>query len=74
MKEKQDQETILIKLKESVRDQKVEVFFQVGDGVLRYQSRLCVPCVDDLRQRIMAEACGARYSIHPSTTKMYRYL
>lgn len=42
--------------------------------MLRYQSTLCVSCVDDLRQRIMVEAHGARYSIHPGATKMYRDL
>ena len=64
----------LVKLKGSVKEQKVYVFSQGGDGVLMYQSRLYMPYVDDLRQRIMAEAHGARYSIHPSATKMYRDL
>ncbi|KAF3635743.1 hypothetical protein FXO37_25831 [Capsicum annuum] len=68
VKEKQDKDSSLVKLKESVKDQKVEVFSQGGDSVLRYQSRLCVPCVDKLRQRIMAEAHGAHYSIHPVHT------
>ena len=70
VEEKQDQDPILVKLKESFKDQKIEVFYQGRDGVLRYQSRLCVPCVDDLRQRIMAEAYSARYSIHTVATKM----
>ena len=46
--------------------------FIVGDNsILRYQHRLCVPEVDDLRNMIIAEAYGSRYSIHPGTTKMY---
>ena len=49
MKEKQDRDPSLVKLKESVKDQKVEVFFQGGDGVLHCQGRLCVPDVDNLR-------------------------
>jgi NDP-sugar pyrophosphorylase family protein len=49
-KEKQDRDPILDKLKESVTDQKVEVFSQGGDGVLCYQGWLCVPGVDDFRQ------------------------
>ena len=52
----------------------MEVFSQGGDGVLRFQNRLCVPDVEDLRQRIMAEAHSARYSIHPGATKMYHDL
>ena len=39
----------LVRLKESFKDQKVEVFSQRGDGVLRLQDRLRVPNVDDLR-------------------------
>ena len=42
--------------------------------MFRLQGRLCVPNVDDLRQRIMDKAHGARYSIHPGATKMYRGL
>ena len=41
---------------------------------MRLQGRLCVPDIGNLRQRIMAKAYGARYPIHPSTTKMYRKL
>ena len=74
VKEKQDRDPSLVKLKESVRDQKVEVFFQGGDGVLHCQGRLCVPGVDDLRQQIFAEAYGACYLIHPGSTKMYYVL
>jgi hypothetical protein len=42
--------------------------------VLRYQNRLCVPDVDDVRERIMAEAHSSKYSIHPGSTKMYHDL
>ena len=35
---------------------------------------MCVPCLDDLRQRIMDEAYGAWYSICPSATNMYHDL
>ena len=45
-----------------------------GDGVLRYQGRLCVPNVEDLRKQILEEAHGSRYSIHPGATKMYHDL
>ncbi|WMV18841.1 hypothetical protein MTR67_012226, partial [Solanum verrucosum] len=41
--EKQDSDPILLQLKGPVHQQRVEVFSQGGDGVLRYQGRLCVP-------------------------------
>ena len=71
VKENQDRDPSHVKLKESVSDQKVEVFSQEGDSVLRCQGYLFLPGVDDLRQRILAEAYGAHYSIHPWATKIY---
>ena len=32
--------------------------------MLRYQGRLCVLDVDDLRRRVLEEACGSQYSIY----------
>ena len=72
VKEKQDNDLILLELKGAVHHQRVEVFSQGGYGVLRYQGRLCVPDVGDFRQHI--EAHNSRYSIHPGATKMYRDL
>ena len=42
--------------------------------MLRYQGRLCVPDVDDLRGMILEESHGSRYSSHPGATEMYRDL
>ena len=57
---------VLIKMNES---------FALGDnGILRYQDMICVPDVDDLRTRIVAEAHRSRYSLRPSSTKMYHDL
>ena len=55
---------LLMELKESVLCKYNESFSR-GDEVLRYQGRLCVPDVDDLRRKISEEAYGSRYSIHP---------
>ncbi|XP_069146028.1 uncharacterized protein [Solanum lycopersicum] len=74
VKEKQESDSIFLELKGAVNNQRVEVFSQGGDGVLRYQSRLCVPNVVELRQHILEEAHNSRYSIHPGETKMYRDL
>ena len=51
-----------------------ESFALGDDGILRYQNRLCVPDVDNLRTRIVAEDHSSRYSIHPGSTKMYHDL
>jgi len=74
VKSKQHLDPILMDLKESVLNKFVEALSQWGDGVLRYQGRLCVPDVDGLREKILEEAHGSRYSIHLGAIKMYRYL
>ena len=72
VKEKKDSDPILLELKGAVNNQRAEVFSQGGDGVLRYQGRLCVPNVGELRQHILVEAHTSRYSIHQGATRMYR--
>ena len=42
--------------------------------VPRYQGRLCLPNVNDLRNRIIEDAHGDRYSIHLGSSKMYHDL
>ena len=51
-----------------------ESFVLGGDDILRYQDKLCVPDVDDLWTRIIADAHGSRYFIHLGSTKMYHDL
>ena len=70
VKEKQDSDSIFLDLKGAVHNQRLEVISQVGDGVLRYQGRLCVPDVGELRHHILAEGHKSRYLIHPVATKM----
>ncbi|WMV41715.1 hypothetical protein MTR67_035100 [Solanum verrucosum] len=74
VKSKQGLDLILVELEEAVLKKSVEAFFQGGDGVLRYQGRLCVPNVDGLREKILEEAHGSQYSIHPGVIKMYHDL
>ena len=54
VKEKQDQDLILLELKANFQKQRLLSFEQGGD--LRYQGRLCVPMVDGLKERLMEEA------------------
>ena len=55
IKENQDSDPIMLEIKGAVHNQRVEVLSQRGDGVLRYQGRLCVLDVDESRQNILAE-------------------
>ena len=74
VKEKQVKDPILMQIKKDVGQQKVMSFEIGGDGILRYQGRLCVPDVDGLRKRIFDEAHTSRYVVHPGSTKMYQDL
>ncbi|XP_073045589.1 uncharacterized protein [Primulina eburnea] len=48
--------------------------YLVVDGLVRYRDRLWVPSDDMLRDLIMKEAHDTPYSIHPRSTKIYKYL
>ena len=74
IEEKQNQDPIFLDLKYNVNKQRLLAFEQRGDGVLRYQGRLCVLMVNGLQERIMEEAHISIHSIHPESTKMYRDL
>ena len=53
VKEKQDSDPIFLELRSLVHNQRMAVFSQGGNGVLRYQGRLCVPDVGELRNHIL---------------------
>ena len=49
--------------------------FSVGvDGGLRFDLRLYVPQVEEVKQSLLDEAHRSRYSIHPGSTKMFKDL
>ncbi|XP_069144351.1 uncharacterized protein [Solanum lycopersicum] len=74
VKKGQHLDPVLMELNDSVLLKMNESFALEGDGILRYQDRLCVPDVDDLRTKVVTEADGSRYSIYPGSTKMYHDL
>ena len=44
------------------------------NGVLRFQDRVCVPSVPELRRAILEECHMSSLSIHPGATKVYQDL
>ena len=71
IKANQDKDPSFIKLRETVQSGQTSGF-EIRDDVLRRGNRLCVPDVDELRQRILQEAHNAPYSVHPGVNKMYQ--
>lgn len=63
VKEKQENNPIIMELKENVHKHKVMNIEFGGYGMLRYQV-VCFPKVDELQERIMKEAHSSTYSIY----------
>jgi hypothetical protein len=55
-------------------DMKVNCFYEDEEGTLLFKDRLVMPKKEALKKRILDEANTLRYSIHPSSTKMYHDL
>jgi hypothetical protein len=55
-------------------DPKVACFCEDAEGVLWFKDRLVVSKEATLKKKILDEAHTSRYSIHPSSTKMYHDL
>ena len=41
------------------------------DGLLLFRGHVCVSIVESLKEKILQEAHGSAYAMHPSSTKMY---
>ncbi|XP_073307099.1 uncharacterized protein [Primulina huaijiensis] len=62
------------RLKELSRTGQTEKFSVASDGSLRFNGRLVVPNLLDLKEAILREARCSRHSIHPGIRKMYHTL
>ena len=65
VKVNQDLDPRIVELKRLVVEKNIEAFSLKVDGILRYQDRLCVLNIDGLKELILEEAHGSKYSIHP---------
>jgi hypothetical protein len=63
-----------IKIRIQDGDPKVACFCEDAEGVLWFKDRLVVSKEATLKKKILDEAHTSRYSIHPSSTKMYHDL
>jgi len=62
------------KIKEMMEAGKAPDFTKNEHGTVWFRKIICVPDVDDLREKILQEAHDSPYSIHPGSTKMYQDL
>lgn len=74
IKSSQKEDLDLQRIKEAVKSGVQNEFAVMEDGALRFDARLCVPNVEELRAEILREAHYSPYTVHPGGTKMYRDL
>ena len=72
--EKQDRDPSIQRIKQEIQEGKDAGFSVSNSGVLYYGERLCIPNDPELRKKILEEAHGTPYSMHPGSTKMYQDL
>ncbi|GFY87070.1 hypothetical protein Acr_05g0007090 [Actinidia rufa] len=48
--------------------------FTLQDKALRFQGRLCVPNIPEVKRRVLEEAHNTKFTMHPGGTKMYKDL
>ncbi|GFZ05260.1 hypothetical protein Acr_17g0008320 [Actinidia rufa] len=48
--------------------------FTLQDRALKFQGRLCVPNIPEVKRQVLEEAHNTKFAMHPGGTKMYRDL
>jgi hypothetical protein len=61
-------------IKCNIKEEKLPGFSEDDRGVLWYKGRICVPSINELKDKILHEAHESAYSIHPGGNKMYHDL
>jgi hypothetical protein len=61
-------------IKHNIKEEKSSGLMEDDQGVLWYKGRICVPNVNDLKDKMLHEAHESTYSIHPGGNKMYHDL
>jgi hypothetical protein len=57
-------------IKRNINEEKSPGFLEDDEGVLWYKGRVCVPNVNELKDKILHQAHESAYSIHPGGNKM----
>ena len=74
IKQAQNNDTKLRKLQKKVQGDKSSELVERDDGIWVMKTRIYVPNVVELKQKIFWEAHNSPYSMHPGITKMYNNL
>ena len=74
IKEAQCRDEECEKMRKKILDVKRNEFSIDGDGMIKFEKRIWVPVVPELKDEILQEAHRSSYAIHPGSTKMYQDL
>jgi hypothetical protein len=74
IREGQLEDAKLKEIQQLIRDNKTSDFSEDSQGTLWLGKRMCVPNQKTIKESILREALDSAYSIHPSSTKMYKDL
>ena len=72
IRQAQESDKFLRSLKNRIQTKQLKHFHVDQKGTVTYEGRLCVSNNKELRNKILSEAHYSKFTIHPSTTKMYR--
>jgi hypothetical protein len=61
-------------IKCNIKEEKSPGFLEDEEGVLWYKGRICVPSIEELKDKILREAHESTYSIHPGGNKIHHDL
>jgi hypothetical protein len=74
IQEGQLEDVKLKELRQLIRDNKTSDFSQDSQGTLWIGKQICVPNQKHMKELILREEHDSAYSIHPSSTKIYKDL
>jgi hypothetical protein len=74
IREGQLEDTKLKEIRQLIQDNKTSDFLEDSQGTLWLGKRIRVPNLKPIKELILREAHDSAYSIHPSSTKMYKDL
>jgi hypothetical protein len=74
IREGQLEDVKLKEIRQLIQNNKTSDFIEDRQGTLWLGKRICVPNLNPIKESILREAHDSAYSIHPSSTKMYKDL
>jgi hypothetical protein len=74
IQEGQLEDAKLKEIRQLIWDNKTSDFLEDSQGTLWLGKQICVPNLKPIKELILREAHDSAYSIHPSSTKMYKDL